>query len=239
VAAGLYVSLSAQMAAEKRLATIANNVANMNTPGYRAEGVHFSALVGPGAQGVAFASEGASCTALRARPLTATGNPLDIAIEGKSWFAVRTPDGIAYTRDGRMRMTPEGELRTMADQPVLDSGGAPAIVDPSGGAVQVGADGSLSQRGRSVGRIGLYLLPEGARLTRQEGGTVRADRPGTLVQDFTRDSVRQGFVEGSNVEPVLEMTRLIALQRAFEMAASAVSQTEDVTSDTIRQLGPS
>lgn len=236
----VYVALSAQMAADKRLATIANNVANLNTPGFRAEEVRFSALMdGSGSSQVAYVSEGESFTSLKAGPVTPTGNPLDVAVEGKGWFAVRTPAGVGYTRDGRMRMSPEGELRTMGDMPILDSGGAPIIIDPAGGQVRIGADGSISQNRKQVGRIGLYLLPEGANLTRHDGSTVIADRPGTLVQDFTVDSVRQGFIEGANVDPIMEMTRLITLQRAFEEAASAVSQTEEATSSTIRQLGPS
>lgn len=235
----VYVALSAQMAADKRLATIANNVANMNTPGFRAEQVRFAALLDQTARSdVAYVSEGKTFTSLKAGPAIPTGNLLDVAVEGASWFAVRTPAGTGYTRDGRMRMSPEGELRTMGNMPVLDAGGAPLIIDPSGGDVRIGADGSISQGRKAVGRIGLYLLPAGANLTRHDGATLLSDRAGTLVQDFTTNMVRQGYLEGANVDPVMEMTRLITLQRAFEEAASAVSQTEEATSSAIRQLGP-
>lgn len=235
----VYVALSAQMAADKRLATIANNVANMNTPGFRSEEVHFSTLLDQtGASDVAYASEGKTFSSLKAGPVEPTGNLLDVAVEGPGWFAVRTPAGTGYTRDGRMRMSPEGELRTMGNMPILDAGGAPLIIDPAGGEVRIGADGSISQGRKPVGRIGLYLLPQDATLTRQDGSTILSDRAGTLVQDFTRNMVRQGYLEGSNVDPVMEMTRLITLQRAFEQAASAVSQTEDATTSAIRQLGP-
>lgn len=240
MSSGVYVALSAQMAAEKRLATIANNVANMNTPGFRAEEVHFSALMAQSTgQDVSYVSEGQNYTSLKSGPATPTGNPLDVAVEGNGWFAVRTPGGTGYTRDGRLHMTAEGELRTVNNLAILDSGGSPVMIDPNGGDVRIGADGSLTQKGKAMGRIGLFMLPAGAALSRHDGSTVMSDKPGQLVQTFTQDTIRQGFVEGSNVDPIMEMTRLIMLQRAFEQAASAVSQTEDATSSTIRQLGPS
>lgn len=236
---GLYVSLSAQLAADKRLTTIANNVANLNTAGYRAEEVRFEEMVSSaGGRDVSFTSTGETYTSRKSGPINPTGNPLDIAVEGKGWFAVRDGGTVAYTRDGRMSMSPEGELRTLSGRPILDAGGAPLIIDPTGGQVRIGTDGSIAQNGRPIGRVGLYLIPDDAKLTRLDGALVVPDQPGTLVQDFTRNVVRQGFVEGANVDAVTEMTRLIALQRAFEMAASAVSQTEDSTSETIRELGP-
>ncbi|MGR7994633.1 MULTISPECIES: flagellar basal-body rod protein FlgF [unclassified Xanthobacter] len=236
----VYVSLSAQMAADKRLATIANNIANLGTPGFRAEAVRFESVMSEaGGDSVAYVSKGETFTSLKAGSVTPTGNPLDMAVEGDGWFAVRTAQGTGYTRDGRLKMSPEGELRTMGGAPILDAGGAPVMIDPTGGEVRIGADGAVFQGRKAVARVGLFLLPPGATLTRHDGATVIADQPGTLVQDFTRNMVRQGYVEGANVDPVQEMTRLITLQRAFEEAASAVSQSEDATSSVIRQLGPS
>ncbi|WP_024276882.1 flagellar basal-body rod protein FlgF [Xanthobacter sp. 126] len=236
---GLYVSLSAQLAADKRLTTIANNVANLNTAGYRAEEVRFEEMVSrAGGEDVSFTSTGETYTSRKSGPINPTGNPLDIAVEGKGWFAVRDGATTAYTRDGRMSMSPEGELRTLSGRPILDASGAPVVIDPTGGTVRIGTDGSISQNRRAIGRVGLFLIPEDAKLARRDGALVVPDKPAALVQDYTRNVVRQGFVEGANVDAVTEMTRLIALQRAFEMAASAVSQTEDSTSQTIRELGP-
>src|SRR5579883_3018620 len=110
---GLYVSLSGQVALERRLETIASNVANTNTVGYRADGVSFAAeLAKAGDQQVAFASSGQSFISRVAGPLTRTGNPLDLAVQGDGWFAIQTPNGIAYTRDGRMQLTESGALQT-------------------------------------------------------------------------------------------------------------------------------
>lgn len=240
VASNLYVALSAQMAADKRLTTVANNIANMNTPGFRAEHVRFSELMSESSGDKAsYVSEGETFTSLRPGAISQSGNPLDMAIEGDGWFAVRTDKGIGYTRDGRMQMTPEGVLQNMNGEPMLDAGNAPLMVDPNGGALRIGTDGSLYQQGRVVGRVGVYVMGTGTSLTRYNGTTMSADQQPALVQEFTRNKILQGYTEGSNVDPVMEMTRLITLQRAFEQAANAVQQNEDLTSNAIRQLGPS
>ncbi|MDQ0304547.1 flagellar basal-body rod protein FlgF [Ancylobacter polymorphus] len=235
----LYVPLAAQLATERRMATIANNVANMSTPGFRAEAIKFEHLLSTaGDQDVAFVSEGETYTSLAAGPVNYTGNPLDVAPQGDAWFAVQTPNGRAYTRDGRLHIAPTGELLTVDNLPVLDAGGTAMLVDPAGGEIRIGADGAMTQGGNRVGTLGLFTLPAGAKLERQ-GNAVIPDRPGLPVQDFSSLGIRQGYVEGSNVDPILEMTRLIAVQRTFEMAAQAVQQSEDQTSETIRTLGPS
>ena len=142
---GLYVSLSAQLAADKRLATIANNVANLNTAGYRAEEVRFEEMVSKaGGQGISFTSTGETYTSRKPGPINPTGNPLDIAVEGQGWFAERDGATTAYTRDGRMSMSPEGELRTLSGRPILDASGAPVVIDPTGGQVRIGTDGSIA-----------------------------------------------------------------------------------------------
>ncbi|WP_371347780.1 flagellar basal-body rod protein FlgF [Ancylobacter sp. IITR112] len=235
----LYVPLAAQVATERRMATIANNIANMSTPGFRAEEIKFENLLSTvGKDEVAFVSEGESYTSLVAGPAIYTGNPLDVAVQGDSWFAVQTPAGRAYTRDGRLHIAPTGEVLTVDNLPVLDSGGTALLIDPAGGEIKIGADGALTQGANRVGTLGLFTLPAGAKLTRQ-GNAVIPDQAAQPVQDFSIFGVRQGYIEGANVDPIMEMTRLIAVQRTFEMAAQAVQQSEDQTSETIRTLGPS
>lgn len=235
---GLYVALSAQMAAERRMATIATNIANMNTPGYRAEEIRFETILSQSGD-VSFVSEGDSYTSLKAGNTAYTGNPLDLAPQGDAWFAVRGPGGVMYTRDGRFHLGAAGDLRTVDNMPVLDTGGTQITIDPNAGPINVGADGAITQAGNRVGTVGLFNLPAGAGLTRHGSSMVLPDRPATPVQDFTRFGMRQGYVEGSNVDPVMEMTRMIAVQRSFEMAAQAVQQTGDSTSEAITALGPS
>lgn len=121
-----YVSMSGQMTLEKRMNSIALNVANMNTVGYRAAAVTFHTMVAPsGDDFVSYASPGSEYISRAQGPLIKTGNPLDMAVQGEGWFAIETPAGTAYTRDGRMRMQPSGSLETLNGYAVLDAGGAP------------------------------------------------------------------------------------------------------------------
>ncbi|MGU3496909.1 flagellar basal-body rod protein FlgF [Xanthobacteraceae bacterium A53D] len=236
---GLYVALSGQMATEKRMATIANNIANMNTPGFRAEQVRFETIMAEnGAKDVTFASVGETFSSLRAGSVTFTNSPFDVAIEGKAWFAIQTPEGTAYTRDGRMRATADGMMVSVNGYPILDQGGAAVMINPGQGPVAIGADGSMTQNGIPIGAIGMFEIPANAKLTRKTNASVVPDRPAVQVQDFNANVMRQGYVEGSNVDPVTEMTRLITVQRTFESAAMAISQQEDSVSGAIRALGP-
>lgn len=234
----LYVALAGQVSMNRRLETIANNLANMTTPGYRAEEVKFETLLSKTrAQSVAFPTSGETYISRRPGPMTYTGNPLDVAAEGNHWFALQTPDGTVYTRDGRLKMNEVGELQSVAGYPVLDPGGAPIRVDPQAGPIVIGDDGSIMQDDRQVGGLGVFQLPDNAKLSRYENSGVMSDQPGVLPQDPVGAGVRQGYIEGANVNPIMEMTRLIAVTRAFEMASSAMGQGESTQDEAIRSLG--
>jgi flagellar basal-body rod protein FlgF len=237
---GLYVSLSAQVALERRLETIANNVANMNTVGYRAEGVSFETEVAKaGDNRIAYVSSGSSFISRQTGALIKTGNPLDLAIQGSGWFAIRTADRTAYTRDGRMRLSDTGSLETLNGNTVLDAGGAPILLSPSAGSLTIAGDGMIAQDGKQVGAIGLFAIDDDAKLTRAENSAVVPDKPATPILDFTQNGVAQGFVEGANVNPIQEMTKLIAVTRDFDGVAQQVTQTEASLQDAIKTLGSS
>ena len=150
----LYVALSSQIALERRLDTIADNVANASTIGFRATGVKFEDVVsGTGPKSVSFASTGNTYLSNAHGAMTETGNPFDFAVQGDAWFAIDTPAGTVMTRDGRFSMNANGELMSIEGHPVLDSGGAPIKLDPRNGPPKAGADGSpsactISTRGR-------------------------------------------------------------------------------------------
>lgn len=234
----LYVSLSSQIALERRLSTIADNVANASTIGFRATGVKFEDMVsGAGQKSVSFASTGDTFLSNAKGALSETGNPFDFAVQGDAWFAIETPAGTVVTRDGRFSMDEAGQLLSVEGHPVLDAGGAPILLDPLGGPPQAGADGSLRQGDQFVGAIGLFGFDPGPNFVRYgNSGIVPEGMPEPLT-DRSDIGVAQGFLEGSNVNPVLEMTRLIQVQRAFENIAALMRQTESTTSDAIRTLG--
>ncbi len=237
MATGTYVAISAQIAMERRLEAIASNIANVNTAGYRAVGLQFTTELADAGQ-VAFASPGETYVIRNQGPISHTGNSLDVAVDGNGWFALDTPEGTVYTRDGRFHMTANGDLQSVNGYAVLDSGGSPITLDASGGPVQISEDGAINQGGKRLGVIGLFTIPADATLTRHDNSAVISDKPADPVEDMTANSVRQGYVEGSNVNPILEMTRLIEASRAFDQATTAITQNDQISQEAIKTLAP-
>ena len=234
----LYVALSSQIALERRLDTIADNVANASTIGFRATGVKFEDVVsGTGPKSVSFASSGKTYLSNAHGSMTETGNPFDFAIQGDAWFAIDTPVGTVMTRDGRFSMNDAGELMSIEGHPVLDSGGAPIQLDPRNGPPKAGADGSLRQGDQLAGAIGLYNFDPGQNFVRYGNSGIVPARTPEPVTDRSDVGIAQGFLEESNVNPVLEMTRLIMVQRAFENTAALMRQTDSSADDAIKTLG--
>jgi flagellar basal-body rod protein FlgF len=212
----------------------------MNTVGYRADGVSFEAqLAKAGDSTVAFAGSGADFISRRSGGVSKTGNPLDVAVQGDGWLAIKTPAGTVYTRDGRMTMKDSGELTTLNGYSVLDAGGAPILLDASAGPPDISRDGMISQKGNQVGALGLFAIDDRAKLTRYDNSGVIPSRPATAVLDFAANGVVQGFVEGSNVNPIMEMTKLITVTRAFDGINAASEKSEASLTDAIKTLGSS
>ncbi|MEM7694950.1 MAG: flagellar basal-body rod protein FlgF [Pseudomonadota bacterium] len=234
----LYVALSGQVTMDERLTTIANNVANMRTAGFRAETVDFKSVFSETrSESVAFATVGTQHIDRRQGPIERTGNQLDVAISGDGFFAIQTPEGLAYTRDGRFTVNEAGDLLTVTGHAVTDEGGAPMVVDPARGPISFGTDGTVSQEGAVVGRIGLFAIPEAANLSRYGDAAVLSDLPVEPVEDRVLNGVRQGYLEGSNVNAVHAITELIEVQRAFEYANSSVSDRNRSLQQAVRTLG--
>lgn len=242
----LYVALSQQMALRRMLDVAANNVANMNTVSFRAERPVFDDFVnraGRGADPTAFVIDRATYSDLREGSLTTTGNPLDIAIRGDAWLQVETPAGLRYTRDGRLGRSAEGDLVTVDGLPVLDEGGNRITVPEDVGPLTITADGTLSYTveggGQEIqfvelGRLGLYALPGAEGLQRGGDGLVSATGQPLPAMDVT---IVQGAVEGSNVQPIVEMVRLIDLTRAYGQANKLTEAENDRQRGAINKIG--
>jgi flagellar basal-body rod protein FlgF len=234
----LYVGLSAQVALGKRVDTIANNIANMNTGGYRADGVKFETALSNAAEvPTSFVTKGSDYISRVQGSVSRTDNPLDVAIQGEGWLAFKSPGGVAYTRDGRMRMSPDGELQTLSGYPVLDAGGAAMLLRADAGAPSIAADGMVTQGGRQVGALGLYEIPADAQLTRYGNSGVIPDKAPIPILDFTTNAIEQGFSEGSNINPVLEITKLISITRAYDSVKTGITTSETSLDDAIKTLG--
>lgn len=234
----LYVSLSGQIALERRLETIANNVANASTAGFRSEDIKFSTIlsrVSPDPTN--FVTDNGAYISRRPGEFVQTQNPFDIAVRGDAWLSINAGGQQVYTRDGRMKMTGTGDLQTLSGNPVLDVGGGPITLNPRGGPPTISGDGTILQDNRQVGVIGLFRIPDEAKLSRVENAGVLPNQAAEPALDFSRVGVEQGFIERSNVNPVMEMTRLIMVQRSFEALTNSINATETTFAEGIRTLG--
>jgi flagellar basal-body rod protein FlgF len=234
-----YVGLSAQISLQRRLETIANNVANATTAGFRAEEVKFETVLSrTSADPVAYVSSGQTYLSRKSGEFVRTDNLFDVAVQGDAWLAVQTAAGTtAYTRDGRLRMSETGELTSLNGQPILDAGATPIRLDPNAGPPRIGSDGTITQNKRQVAALGLFVIDQRANLTRVENAGVVPDRPATPALDFAKVGVHQGYTERSNVNPVLEMSKLIMVQRAFEAVTASLKDQDASQLEAIRTLG--
>jgi flagellar basal-body rod protein FlgF len=210
-----YIALSRQMALRRQMDVIANNIANMTASAFKAEALLYEPVTraaGPG-QRLAFVQDVGVARDLSAGPMTSTGNPLDLAIQGSGYFAIGTDQGTRYGRGGQFRLSPAGELVTEAGDPVLDDGGSPLSLPLDAGPITVAADGTMSTARGVVGRIGLVEFTDEQRLRKVGGGLYRAEQPPAPAE---RSRVVQGVLEGSNVQPILEMTEMMATVRAYQ-----------------------
>lgn len=232
-----HVSLSALLALEKRLTTVAHNVANASTAGFRAEELRFESLIPNQQTGTAYASTGQTYLSRAAGPIQPTGNSLDIAVKGDYWLAIQTPQGTAYTRDGRLKIEPDGSLKTVSGYPILDVGGGELQVNPGGGPLKIAVDGMITQGGRQLGAVGLFKIPESANLRRSEASGVIPDTPAEPIVTFSDGGILQGHVEGANVNSVMEIMNLIKITRAFESINASINANIDSQKNAIRTIG--
>jgi len=232
------VSLSSQLALDKRLTTIAANVANSSTIGYRATGVSFETVLSKTSPAsTSFASTGADYISRASGGLTKTDNPFDVAVIGDAWFAIQTPQGVAYTRDGRMKMLETGEVQTILGYPVLDAGNAPIRLDPNLGSPMIYRDGMINQGDRQMGAIGLFEINGAATLQRGVNSSVIPSTPAVAVTNFAHNGMAQGHLENANVNPVNEITKLIMAHRSFESATASYDMMDSSQRTAIRTLG--
>lgn len=219
--AGLYHASAALRAGEKRLESITHNIANVSTRGYKRETTFTHALLNGKTGGAQVATRGS--TDLSQGQLQTTGNPYDLALEGSGWFAIESPGGRAYTRDGSFRVDERGTLVTRGGQPVAWKGSR-GTLRPASESVVVDADGRVRQGTSTIGQLDVVDLEDPSKLTPTRDGLWRA--PIDARETPSKAQVRQGSIEGSNVEAMDELVAMITIQRGFESAATAVKTIE-------------
>ena len=238
----IYLSMSGAKATMQRQDALAGNIANLSTPGFRAELEAFRAVPvqGSGASTRVFALE--TTTGYDSTPgiVNATGRDLDVAAKGNSWFAVQALDGTeAYTRGGSFEVSNDGTLTTRSGLPVLGDGGP--IQVPQNSTVSFGSDGTVSAHNANgsntaIGKLKL-VTPE-APLVRGEDGLFRGADGGQLDADATA-KVQGGALEGSNVNAVESMVQMIAASRQFETQMKLITSGEANDKAAAQLLGAS
>ena len=232
-----YVNIARQSGLMRQLQMIANNVANISTTGYRRGDLVFAEFITPTGQDNASISMPAAVgriTDTTQGALAKTGNPLDFAIEGRGYFQIDTPDGMRLTRAGAFTPNAEGELVTPDGLRVLDSGGAPIFIPPDAKNVTLAPDGTLSADGVPLAQLGIVMPAAGAQLSRRQG--VMFAISGDVIP-VTDGRVIQGFLEQSNVNPVTEISRLIEIQRGYELGQKFLDREDERIRSVIRTLG--
>ncbi|WP_420478879.1 flagellar basal-body rod protein FlgF [Brevundimonas sp. FT23028] len=237
-----YVGLSRQMTLRRELDVVANNIANADTNGFKVEQLLVGAEVGERARnafvrpGVSFVLDNGVGRDFSQGALSQTGRPLDFAIEGEgAFFTVQDGAGQAYTRDGGFTLDPTGRLTTKQGAAVLGDGGE-IILDPTRGEISVGADGTITQDEEVVGRLSVVRFDSLGALEKGGDGLYR-NASNAVSTEATDASVRQGMLEGSNVNPILEITNLIEIQRAYESVSRMIENTNDLSRRSVERLG--
>lgn len=236
----LYVGLSQQMVLERQMDMVANNIANLNTTAYRAARPVFQEYVmnaGP-KQPVSFVLDFGVARDSRPGVMTPTDNPFDLAISGEGFMSVQTPDGIRYTRNGHFTLDPTGRVTTREGYPLLDEGGAEITVDDLNlGTPVISGDGTVAQGDTQLGKVGMFSFEneQGLKAVGESLFEVPAGVTANPVDGETR--LVQGMLESSNVQPVVEITRMIELQRRYQTMQNLISEDHDLQRTAIQRLG--
>lgn len=227
-----YVALSRLDAQSRALDVVANDMANASTPGFKASHALFSDWLSvqrgtappPGGRVVAFTQDRATYRDAAQGPISHTGNPFDLAIGGEGYFTVSTPQGPRLTRAGHFGPAPDGTLSDADGNPVLDTGGQPIRLAANATRVTITADGTINTENGPVGKIGVVQPADPNRLQAEGGRLLLADTP---TQPVAAPSITQGAVEDSNVQPIVEITRMMTLLREFQFASQFVQGESD------------
>lgn len=232
-----YVALNRQAGLLKELATVAQNIANASTTGYRREGVVFSEYVvstGRASESLSIGHANGHSIDLTQGALQQTNGTFDFAIEGDGFFLVATPDGDRLTRAGTFTPSPEGTLVAPDGAALLDAGGAPVQVPAGAAKVTLGADGTLAADGAPIAQVGIWAPEDPLRMTRTDGTRFNPNGQPVPVEG---GRLLQGFIEKSNVDPVAELTRMIEVQRAYELGTSFLDREDERVRTSIRIMG--
>lgn len=225
------VALSRQMALWRQMEVIANNMANTNTPGYKDQAMMFREYLMPTrtndpsvGRKVSFVQDVGLIRDTSEGPLTKTDNTLDFAVHGQGYFQVETQAGMRYTRDGHFRLDEEGMLVNSDGYAVMDNHDQPIIFAPNEANIDVAPDGTVSTENGKVATLKVVRFDNEQDLQKAGGGLYETDQTPTVVAN---PEVLQGMLEESNVQPVVEMTRMMTVLRQYEAVQKVIDNETD------------
>ncbi len=245
----LLVGLSRQMTLERELDVVANNVANVNTTGFKAERTLFEEYLNSGAhednfktadRRVSYVQDRGTFHDLGQGAPELTSNPLDVAIDGGGFLAVQTQAGERYTRDGNLHLNSQGQLVTASGDPLL-GGSGPIVFQPTDHDINIAADGTvtvlegLSRTDSIRGKLRVVSFADAQKLLKQGDNLFAAGQGAAAVPD-PKSTVRQGYVEKSNVNAVVEMSRMVEIMRSYQQVANLLQQQSDLHKNAIDKL---
>ncbi|MFC4270626.1 flagellar basal-body rod protein FlgF [Sneathiella chungangensis] len=232
----VFIGLSQQMALKRRLDMTANNLANVNTTAFKSEHPLFEEFLVErlNQEDVSFVQDYGSYRDLREGEFTHTGRPLDLAISGAGYFSIETPEGIRYTRNGSFRLDNDGYIVTINNQALLDENNRKIMVDVQFQEVTVAPDGTITTAPGQTQKIGMVQF-ENQQVLKQIGNGLY-DAEDFRPQPATDVSVMQRTLEKSNVNPILEMTSMIDIMRAYQSAQQLLDSENDLQLKAIEEL---
>lgn len=231
-----YIALSRQMGLRRELDVVANNIANMNTTAYKAERMVFREYLDKPKHGeqLSYVQDMGMARDLTEGPLQSTGNPYDMAISGDGYFNVSTPLGNRYTRHGRFQLDSQNRLVTSQGDPVLTNNGAEIRIPLDSLNFSVSRDGTVSdEKGNTFGRIGVVNFQDPQKMRKAANGYFITDQKPQAVQ---APDVVQGMLEGSNVKAILELTRMMQIQRDYDSANNFIKQQDESQKSMLERL---
>ena len=230
-----YTALTRQSGLMHEMQVVANNIANISTTGFRREGVVFEEYVARMDEGPSLSMAHASgrVVDLTQAGVSQTGGTFDFAIQGDGFFLIESQAGERLTRAGSFTPSDAGELVTNDGYRLLDQGGAPVFVPPTARVISVAQDGTVSADGAPVARIGLWQPADPLTLQHQAGTLFSADG----IEPTDQGTILQGYLEDSNVNPVMEIARMINVQRAYELGQSFMDQEDKRVRAVVETLG--
>lgn len=240
---GIYPAVSGSLAAMRKLDVISNNLANINTPGYKKDKMSFEGLLA-GNVNPPEIPQGMTADPILQKeniyidystgPISQSGNPLDLALDGDGFFAVTTPGGTAYTRQGNFRTSADGTLVTVDGYPVQGAGGA--TISIKGSRVEIDAKGSITVDGAETGSISVVDFEKPYSLAKS-GSALFVPADPQVTPQPGKAQVLQGHTEGSNVESISEMAQMIETNRYFEACSKAIKAFDDIAAKAVNELG--